>query len=163
MPLIPRETPQVDGSVSEVACEAFFGSAFFGVRYVGPDVRGFVASFSRALATPDFFGAFADLPLGQDFEFAEVGAEGAWRSIGAYRFDPLLPVEVVWEQGGKTQVWADTSHAKALEFTYANGDGTSHWFALPVSHEGRIQRSELSAALAWFRSTLPGSGPPQFG
>lgn len=141
----PGEVPEVPADATDVACEAFFGQAFFGVRYRSPAA---VPLFARALTRADFLGAFADLPLARDLDFVELGAEGAWRSVGPLRVDPAAPFAEIWGQVRQASVWFDTAHDKALEFTFANGDGTSHWFALPVSRDRRIDQELLREALA---------------
>lgn len=138
--------PAVPGSARDVACEAFFGEAFFGVRFVGPDPATSVTSFAHALAGPDFFPAVVrdlGLPLAQRFTYAEVGAEGAWRSVGAFRIaDPAHPD---WAVLMGSPVWHDTRHNKALEFSFDNGDGTTHWFALPLGRE--LTRTRVAEVL----------------
>lgn len=137
----PGQVPAFGGLAGEVACEAFFGDAFFGVRRRGrvAELEDFVAAFAAAMTAADgaaFFAAMRDLgvPLRQRFLHAEVGAEGAWRSLGAVRLDG----PAAWQRLMASPLWRDTSHAKAIEFVYDNGDDTTHWFALPVSRGGRI-------------------------
>ncbi|MBK6764639.1 MAG: hypothetical protein IPG68_15855 [Micrococcales bacterium] len=148
----PGEVPDLGGISDEVACEAFFGDAFFGVRRRGPvaALEAFVTAFTGAMAAaadgPSFFTAVRTdlgIPLRETFLFAELGAEGAWHSMGAVRLD----MPVVWEKITATPVWQDTTHAKAVEFCYDNGDDTTHWFALPVSRDGRMVPALLSQAL----------------
>ncbi len=138
------EVEALVGDATDVACEAFFGQAFFGTRQTSDGVD-FVLWFARALARPGFFEEVGQrFPLGRDFEYAELGAEGAWRSVGAYRLGDL---DRLWDDLQEHPVWLDTTHEKALEFSYANGDGTTHWFALPVSEGGRISWPMVQAAL----------------
>jgi hypothetical protein len=144
------EVPPMVAAATDVACEAFFGDAFFGLRHVGPDARRFVVTFGQALAGPDFFAALTHLPLAQDLQYAEIGAEGAWRSVGPYRLDSLDP-DGVWVGLQSTAVARDTVHDKALEFSFGNGDGTTHWFALPVSRAGHLDRDLLEQALVGWR------------
>lgn len=147
----PGEHPPV--ASEEIAVEAFFGPAFFGVRRVGPpeQLQAFVQRFSDAMAADRLFEALPELPLGQVFQFAELGAEGAWLSVGALRIDdPCADFEELWDRVAAAPVCWDTTHDKALEFSYDNGDGTAHWFAVPVSRDQRVDRELLRAALADF-------------
>jgi len=150
----PGELPDLGRITGEVACEAFFGEAFFGVRRRGPVavLEAFVAAFTGAMAAAadgDAFFATVRTDLGialrEKFLFAELGAEGAWRSVGAIRIDP----PVVWERITASPLWRDTAYAKAIEFCYDNGDGTTHWFALPVSQGTRIVPEMLLRALSF--------------
>lgn len=154
--------PLVAGS-DDVACEAFFKSAFFGVRRTGrpEDLARFVGSFAQVLASAgsgaDFFGGVTrelGVPLAQRFRYAELGAEGAWRSVGPFRIDDpaaaLTNLDEVWRELQSAPVGRDTVHDKALEFSYDNGDGTTHGVGLPVSDDGIIVRSALKVALRGF-------------
>lgn len=128
---LPGEVPGIRGE--NVACEAFFGKAFFGLRT--PDV----ARFSAAMTQPDFFAAIErEFGLGGEFAFAEIGAEGAWRSVGAFRIQGAID----WPALQAAPVWSDTTHDKALEFSF---DGGRFWFALPL---GRVlDRDRVEEAL----------------
>jgi hypothetical protein len=146
----------------EVACEAFFGAAFVGVRRTGPpeELARFVADFARLVAWAstgaDFFRALEvdlEVPLARDFQYSEVGAEGAWNSVGPFRIDDpvaaLADFEAMWQKLADSAVGQDHEHDKALEFSYANGDGSTHWIALPVSHHSKqLDRGMVAAALA---------------
>ncbi len=146
------------GSCEEVACEAFFGEAFFGVRKHGPDVPRFLAEFANAVASAkagqDFFQSMGRLGvvLETDFQFAEIGAEGAWNSVGAFRIlDPCVSLEhssTLWREVAATAVGSDVVHNKAVEFTFAGG--ATHWLALPVSDSGVLVRAQLEQALRTF-------------
>jgi len=143
------------GQSAEVACEAFFGSAFFGVRRYGHDLARFVVAFADAMGSAasgsEFFEAVADLgvALETNFRFAELGAEGAWDSVGPFRIDDpwsaSVNTDALWRDLVASPVGQDTHHDKALEFTYAGG--ATHWLALPVSDSGRISRRQVEAAL----------------
>lgn len=145
---------------SEVACEAFFGAAFFGVRRRGAtgELSRFVALFARAVASSGDGAellramATARVPLGRDFRFAEIGAEGAWNSVGPFRLDDpaaaLADFDATWLALEHSNVGREAAHHKAVEFSFDNGDGTTHWFALPVSHARRLDRTRLAEALA---------------
>ena len=92
------------------------------------------------------------IPLARDFRFAEVGAEGAWNSVGPFRIDDpaaaLAGFEEMWQELTNAAVGRDLEHDKALEFSYANGDGSTHWIALPVSDQHkRLDRGMVAAAL----------------
>jgi hypothetical protein len=144
------------GGAEEVACEAFFGTAFFGVRNHGPDVAQFVRAFAAAMDPAAdgaaFFTRVRDLgvALETQFAFAELGAEGAWNSVGPFRIqDPCgADLDVLWQHLTASPVGRDTTHDKALEFTFAGG--LSHWFALPVSDAGVLSRHLVEDALRSF-------------
>ena len=147
--------------VTEVAFEAFFGDAFFGLRLQGDaaDVEaralacvaaladaaegdGFIAALSRHLGCQGFGGEIA---------FAEVGAVNAWRSVGAFRTDDPSPAMPWLDALLRAPVALNTTHRKAIEF--ASERPLPHWFALPVSAsappfaiEPGLLRSALEAA-----------------
>lgn len=149
---------------TDVACEAFFGGAFFGVRQRGTSeqMAGFVDTFATAAVEagsgPELFDDVAvslGIPVASHFRYCELGAEGAWRTVGPLRInDPaaaLTDTDALWAQVRSSSVGRDASHPKALEFTYANGDDTTtHWFALPVSEGALIDRAALESALSAF-------------
>ncbi len=144
------------GTSEEVACEAFFGAAFFGMRVHGPAparfVRAFVDAMSGAADGAEFFTAVEGLGVALEtgFGFAEVGAEGAWTTVGPFRIErPCdVDVDVLWERLVASPVGRDRTHDKAVEFTFSGG--ITHWFALPVSTEGVLVRDKLEAALRTF-------------
>ncbi len=143
------------GESGEVACEAFFGQAFFGVRKHGTGLAGFVQAFAQAMQAsdgPEFFAAVEELGvvLSAQFEFAELGAEGAWSSVGPLRItDPCgVGPEILWARFEASAAGRDTTHDKALEFTFSGG--LPHWLALPVSHAGVLSRDLVDAALGSF-------------
>ena len=153
------------GDSREVACEAFFGLPFFGIRLHGDptELARDIAHFATALQAADsgsqLISTVADnlqVPLGRDFHYAEIGAEGAWNSLGALRIDDpgnaLEELDDLWREVSASSVGRDTTHQKVLEFSYDNGRGdeTSHWFALPVSTEEALDRSMVEAALQRF-------------
>lgn len=149
------------GDSREVACEAFFGLPFFGIRLHGAptELAKDVAHFAQALQTADsgrqLLATVADtlrVSLGRDFRYAEIGAEGAWNSVGAFRIDVLKEFDQLWREVSESSVGCDTTRQKALEFSYDNGrgDGTSHWFALPVSIGETLDRSMVESALRRF-------------
>ena len=136
------------GDSREVACEAFFGLPFFGIRLHGAltELAKDVAHFAQALQTAD---SGRQLPgdrrrhfarvIGRDFRYAEIGAEGAWNSVGAFRIDVLKEFDQLWREVSESSVGCDTTRQKALEFSYDNGrgDGTSHWLRCPSRWEKR--------------------------
>jgi hypothetical protein len=147
------------GTSPEVACEAFFQKAFFGARRSGtPDqLAHFVTTFARAIRDArtgeDFFATLRrDLGVRPDgtFLYAELGAEGAWASVGPVRIDPLAPRAAALAAVAQSLLAHDVAHDKALEFTYDNGDGTTHWVAWPVSDDHEIDPALLDQALDWF-------------
>lgn len=153
-----RDIEELLGPCEEVACEAFFGSAFFGVRTHGPDVTGFVVAFVHAMRSaasgPAFFETVRALGvvLETQFQFAELGAEGAWNSVGPLRIgDPceaLSDTNSLWRAVTASPVGRDRLHDKALEFTFAGG--AAHWLALPVSDAHVVARTRLEDALRAF-------------
>lgn len=130
---------------TEVAFEAFFGSAFFGVRLRGTpqETARLAAACAIALGhAVDGAAFFADLTrslglgaLGREVTFAEVGAVNAWRSVGAFKIDRLGDAserfDALWQALGASAVGRDVSHRKAIEFACERP--VPHWFALPVS------------------------------
>lgn len=157
------QTNTGDGeAVRDIACEAFFGDAFFGIRQYGtPDqleafVNLFVVAVTNANSGPDLFGRLAhelDFDLAGEFLYCELGAEGAWRSVGPLRIEKpceaLRDRDVLWARIAESQVGQDTQHPKALEFSFSNtGDASTHWFALPVSRGTHTDRDLLELALA---------------
>lgn len=159
----PLLVSQLDlAGAADVACEAFFGAAFFGVRQSGTPVemRSFVEEFTTisaaATSGPELFDAIIHtfaIPLGEHFRYCELGAEGAWQSVGPLRIeDPVVALaepEALWARVCASAVGRDTVHPKALEFTFANhAADTTHWFALPVSAGPQINRVALESALA---------------
>lgn len=134
----------LDGA-TEVAFEAFFDFAFFGIRLRGiPQEtarRAFecVAAFRSAVDGASFFAGLSRRleldTLGRDLKFAEVGAVNAWRSVGPFRIDRLSDFseryDLLWHSLSASSVGSDVSHKKAIEFAYELP--IPHWFALPVS------------------------------
>lgn len=153
-----RDVEEFLGEHEEIACEAFFGSAFFGVRTHRPDAAEFVIAFARAMRSAAsgsaFFEAVRDLgvDLEATFQFAELGAEGAWSSVGPLRIqDPcqaLCDTDALWDEVRSSPVGRDLLHDKALEFTFSGG--RFHWFALPVSDQHVMSRARLEDALQAF-------------
>jgi hypothetical protein len=130
---------------TEVAFEAFFGSAFFGARLSGttPEVKAFglqcLKAFSAQASFFDTFKREIGCPvLGQKPDFAEVGCVNAWRSTGAFRISDLQAAssgfELLWRLIEDSPVGRDTVHAKAIEFAFKQP--VAHWFGIPVSIEG---------------------------
>lgn len=129
----------------EVAFEAFFGGAFFGVRWTGPVAevrdrsRACVAAWEAAVDGADFFSRLSHLTglrgWGREVAFAEVGAVNAWRSVGAFRApepaQALRDFDGLWEALQRTPLAAEAAHPKAVEL--ACKVPVPHWFALPVS------------------------------
>lgn len=129
----------------EVAFEAFFGEAFFGVRRRGEPAE--LAAFARACVTalrgsgdaPAFLAALTRRTglggWGRAIAFAEVGAVNAWRSVGPFRMpaarEALAQFEPLWQALGATPLARHAQHRKAVEF--ACEEPLPHWFALPVS------------------------------
>lgn len=150
--------PELDGYLAnrtEVAFEAFFGRAFFGVRVSGTaaEIKAFSIMCLKAVSAQALF--FDTLRhelgcpvLGQKPAFAEIGCVNAWRSIGAFRITQLRPAasefELLWDLICDSPVGRDTNHAKAIEFAFKQP--LEHWFGIPVSVEGgsnRVSRTLL--------------------
>lgn len=154
------------GSKDEIACEAFFGDAFFGARNRGTpeELLRFVLDFNRALASSasgrDFFRRVAErpgIPVGNAFLFAEVGAVDAWKSVGPFRIeDPCAALEHFKELLSKLErspAGREREHNKAVEFAF-DGGGCEHWIALPVSEGPLIVPTMLEDALRkWCESS----------
>jgi hypothetical protein len=144
----PPSLPELDGyfaNRTEVAFEAFFGRAFFGVRLSGtaPEVKAFsIQCLKAANAQASFFDALRHAlgcpVLGQKPDFAEIGCVNAWRSIGAFRITQPQPsaseFELLWNSMCDSPIGRDTDHAKAIEFAFKQP--LEHWFGIPVSIEG---------------------------
>lgn len=129
---------------TELAFEAFFGPAFFGVRRRGStaEVRRFALDCVNALRashTGSFFAALQQrlqLPVaGAPIAFMELGCVNAWRSVGALRFDDPMAAaadfETTWQAVQASAVAQDTQHPKALELAFHAP--LPHWFGVPVS------------------------------
>jgi hypothetical protein len=133
----------LDGA-GEIAFEAFFGEAFFGVRRTGSAAE--VAAFAQACvrALPDDGGSPFLSRLAQAIGvpaadarcvLAEVGCVNAWRSVGSvgapFPFATARDTEAFIARVAASPVWSDTTHAKAIEFGFEAP--LPHWIALPVS------------------------------
>lgn len=88
-------------------------------------------------------------------DFGKVAVNGAWEQAVSFRPGEFLGSEeiIAFLSGGQevahSAVGKDLEHDKALEFSYANGDGSTHWIALPVSHHSKqLDREMVAAALA---------------
>lgn len=151
------------GNGNEVAMEAFFGDAFFGVRQLGATdhlihlVHSFAEAMSVAHSGQEFFAKIEhtfNLRLGDAVQFAEIGAVDAWKNVGPFRIDiPTIAsaeFEKLWEQVQAAPVYQNQTHPKAIEFAFHNGDGTTHWFAIPLSRDSSpfaIEQRQLKKAL----------------
>lgn len=145
---------------TEIAFEAFFGSAFFGARVSGtaPEVKAFGIKCLKAVsAQASFFDTFKreiGCPvLGQTPDFAEIGCVNAWRSVGAFRMSQLQPAasefEPLWDVICDSPVGRDTHHAKAIEFAFKQP--LEHWFGIPISVESgsnRVSKTLLRQTIA---------------
>lgn len=155
------------GQASEVAFEAFFNRAFFGIRRIGtPETLSqFVVDAAEALFTcttgKEFFELIArsrKLSLGEKFAMAEIGAVNAWRSVGSFHIaDPvecLSSFDALWRQLQFSPVGRNVTHPKAIEFVFDNDDGATHWFAIPLSSDSppfALERDKMRAALRSFQ------------
>lgn len=129
----------------EVAFEAFFGDAFFGVRWTGAaqhvgDLS--LASVQALQAASDGAGFFAELTArtgfcgwGRGIAFTEMGAVNAWRTVGPFKAaapgEALQAFDGVWVALQSSPMARNTSHPKAVEFACLQP--VPHWFALPIS------------------------------
>lgn len=130
---------------SEVAFEAFFGEAFFGIRFSAEPaaVERFAEDCTHALQQASdgqaFFSAMSKMlgvtRLAERFAFAEVGAVNAWRTIDPFRIagprKAYDEFDLVWADLCRTSLARDHLHRKAIEFAF--DAPLHHWFALPVS------------------------------
>jgi hypothetical protein len=144
--------PELDSYLAnrtEIAFEAFFGRAFFGVRLSGtaPEVKVFSIKCLKAASTQaSFFDTFRHdhgCPvLGQKPNFAELGCVNAWRSMGAFRMTLPQPsaskFELLWDLICDSPVGRDTGHTKAIEFAFRQP--LEHWFGIPICVEGGPNR-----------------------
>jgi hypothetical protein len=144
---------------TEVAFEAFFGRAFFGVRLSGTplEVKALSIKCLRAAnAQASFFDTLRHelgcQVVGQQPDFAEIGCVNAWRSIGAFRMTQPQPFasefEPLWDLICDSPVGRDTDHPKAIEFAFKQP--LEHWFGIPISVEGgpnRVSETLLRQAL----------------
>jgi GNAT superfamily N-acetyltransferase len=151
------------GGTTEVAFEAFFGDAFFGLRLQGDAAevearaQACIAATADAAAGDGFIAALCRhlgcQGFGREVAFAEVGAVNAWRSVGAFRIDDPSPAMPWLHALLRAPVALNTTHRKAIEF--AAPHPLPHWFALPVSAsappfaiEPALLRGALEAAAA---------------
>lgn len=140
------EVKQYLGDRKEVAFEAFFEDAFFGIRHVGSSemlanqILKYASSILSAANGEEFFNIISEsnsFKLAKNFKLAEIGAVNAWKSVAAIAIsDPiesLSTLEDTFNQINETEVGQNNTHSKAIEFAFDNADGTSHWFAFPIS------------------------------
>jgi len=146
------------GGAGEVAFEAFFGDAFFGLRLQGvaaeveAGAQACMAAMAEAADGAALVGALARRlgcdGFGRKLAFAEVGAVNAWRSVGAFRIDDPSPAMPWLDALLRAPVAHHAMHRKAIEFAFE--DPMPHWFALPVSAPAApfaIDRTLLRGAL----------------
>ena len=177
------DSPPADAAVigyldhcTELAFEAFFGAAFFGVRLVGTpaQVQAFAFAALRTLHGARKGGGGGDEGEGSFFAqmrqrfqlpvagaapaFTELGCVNAWQSIGTVRFDDpqaaAAAFDATWRQVEASPLSRDTQRVKALE--YAFEAPLAHWFGVPVSGleaPFRLSPSALQEALE--RPRLP--------
>ena len=155
------------GSKDEIACEAFFGDAFFGARKRGTAeaLLRFVLDFNRALASSangrDFFRRVAErpgIPVGNAtssspksalWTHGRASARSASKTPAPHwrHFEELLS-----KTGTLTRRPRTREHLKAVEFAFGGG-GCEHWIALPVSEGPLIVPSMLEDALRRWRES----------
>lgn len=134
------------GNRTEMAFEAFFNGAFFGIRHTGnpADLAQLIVQYASALHVSkdgrEFFNAIPGariVHLSEHFVFSEIGAVNAWGSVSPHRIlDPtacLSKFQANWKTMGVTPVGKNITYRKAMEFVFENGDDGTHWFAFPVS------------------------------
>ncbi|WP_460565980.1 hypothetical protein [Hydrogenophaga aquatica] len=130
---------------TEVAFEAFFGSAFFGARMVGSalevetfGIKCLQAARAREASFTSLHRELGCPVPGQRPAFVEVGCVNAWRSIGALRISEPQLASVGFEQllqlVFESPAVQDTRHPKAIEFAF--DAPVPHWFGLPISTPG---------------------------
>lgn len=146
----------------EIAFEAFFGAAFFGVRFTGEfaavsqRASACVAAARSARNGGEFFAELESRTglgaWGTVVDLAEIGAVNAWRSVGAHRLEPSSAdaIELVGSLAD-SPLGRNRAHPKAIEF--ASASPVPHWFALPVSHapDHAIDAALLAVALESIR------------
>jgi hypothetical protein len=150
------------GNCTELAFEAFFGPAFFGVRLVGTPAQVQAFAFEGLGALRDsrrssFFEQMQrrfQLPVkGAAVAFMEVGCVNAWQSIGTVRFDDpkaaATSFDDTWRAVQASPLSRDTRRVKALE--YAFEAPLSHWFGVPVCEAEAPFRLSAPALLAALR------------
>jgi len=146
---------------TDLAFEAFFDRAFFGLRLVGsPDqLLHFAMKGLQALQVSreqPFFDAMRrtfGLPLpGAALAFTEIGCVNAWHSIGTLRIDDpaaaAASFEDTWRAVESSALSRDERHHKAIEFAFEQP--MPHWFGVPISEPGapyRVSPALLQAAL----------------
>jgi len=147
----------------EVAFEAFFGNAFFGLRCTGPApgtkcfAIGCIRALRRARTGEPFFPTLRRETGFEGFSssiaFAEIGAVNAWRSCPAFRWLPpatrKVDFQLLWPGLLRSPIAADCTHPKAIEFAFEQP--AQHWFGLPVSDPGpphRLSQASLREALS---------------
>jgi hypothetical protein len=118
-----------------------------------------LSALSQASDGREFFGLLARFAgcgqLGKRFEFAEVGAVNAWKSVATYRINrvPLIDrdIEALCTQLYMNELARNEVHPKAIEFVYCGQ--LPHWFGFPISEQDppyAIVRLRLEEALRAF-------------
>ncbi len=159
------------GNRTEMAFEAFFNGAYFGIRHAGnpADLAQLIVQYASALHVSkdghEFFNAIPSariVHLSELFAFSEIGAVNAWGSVSPYRIlDPtacLSKFQATWKTMGGTPVCKNITYKKAIEFVFENGDGT-HWFAFPVSSSTppfALEKEKLMKALKTYSAFRTG-------
>ena len=127
----------LDGA-EEAAFEAFFGEAFFGLRFTGSteavagSARLCVGALAQAQDGRSFFAALSAAGLCPadpgPVRSAEAGAVNAWRSTGPFPVSLGADFGALWAGLQASPLGRESRHRKALELVTASG-----WFGLPIS------------------------------
>ncbi len=161
----PTEIAKYVENSNEVAFEAFFEDAFFGVRMSGEtsSIEKFALTVVNHLCSAKSGGRFFELMEHSGYvcdrsiiQCMEVGAIFAWKSVGSFKLDvpeqALLNWNDWWPRLILSRVGLHNEHQKAVEFVY-NGP-LPLWFGLPVSGSAppyalseQLLREALEAAI----------------
>jgi hypothetical protein len=140
-PSRPPSGPELAAWLSgaeEAAFEAFFGEAFFGLRFTGSaeavaaSARRCVGALAQARDGRSFFAALSAAGLCPvdpgPVRSAEAGAVNAWRSTGPFPVPLGVDFGTLWPELQASPLVRETRHRKALELVTPGG-----WFGLPIS------------------------------
>jgi hypothetical protein len=140
----PAEIAKYIGNSNEVAFEAFFKDAFFGVRMSGEtsSIEKFALTAVNYLCSAkDGVNLFQLMEQSgyvsnrSIIQYTEIGAVFEWKSVGSYKMDvpqqALLNWNDWWPELTSSRVGLNKTQHKAIEFAY-NGP-LPLWFGLPIS------------------------------
>ncbi|EGG94303.1 hypothetical protein IMCC1989_106 [gamma proteobacterium IMCC1989] len=163
---LPSSVSEIDALIDtlkgsdSISFEAFFGTHFIGVRNndktsSGAFIKNCINAVSNSESGEGLLEQLAlvfNVPiLGQSFNFAELGAEGIWNTLGGIKLelsDSESLSEPTWECIVNSHVYKNTSHIKAIELA-CDGD-YHHWIAIPVSKPDfpfKVERKLVEVAI----------------